>query len=534
MVGIRFLERVRHMVLSALAGVIGLGCLLVLSSCGGGGSSGAGGSGGLNFRAVWPSTGGGAARAVSSVQNGQTDCTGFGSSIPGSVRTVRISFESSAGQSCCLAVAPEDVPVDSTGHGALILNSLPGGFATVIIAGFATDFAPAPSGITQLCDTDPAGVAQPCDGNRDADPNFLSEPHTVSIQPGVTTDAGDICVAAVGNATPTNTPPARTSTPTPTPTSQTTPPPTTSPTTIIVSAGQSIAAVAKQAPAGSTIIVSPGLYGPVNLQPGDLQGPLDFFADVRAEFSESAPAPVTIRASGTAAALTLSGQTDLVFDGFTFRSGTQAVVLMQNSAGITLGNCEITGSAGSGVRLLASSEVLLFDNLIFNNAASGIFAAGTNALQVINNTIYNNGSSGMSAQDGEGIFVENNIFDQNTPKGLVVDATALSGFQGDYNLNRDGYGPGTPIGAHDLAGTVGNPLFIAPGSEDFHLAKGIAGSVSPAIDAGDPATDADLASLLAARTTQTDGSLDSGRLDLGYHYLPPITTPTPGAALGFE
>jgi parallel beta-helix repeat protein len=534
MVGIQFRERVRHVGTPALAGLIGLGCLLGLASCGGGGgSSGAGGSGGLNFRALWQSSGGGAARAISSVRSGQTECTGFGSSIPSSVRTVRISFDSSAGQSCCLAIAPGDVPIDSTGHGALVLGTLPGGLATVVIAGFATDFAPAPPGITQLCDTSPAGVAQPCDTNRDADPNFLSDPHSVTIQPGVITDAGDICVAAVGTATPTSTP-GRTSTPTPTPTSPSTPPPTTSPTTIIVSAGQNIAAVAKQAPAGSTIIVSPGLYGPVNLQPGDLQGPLDFFADVNAEFSESAPAPVTIRASGAAAALTLSGQTDLVFDGFTFRSGTQAVVLMQNSAGITLGNCEITGSAGSGVRLLASSQTLIFDNLIFNNAASGIFAAGSSALQVINNTVYNNGSSGMSAQDGEGIFVENNIFDQNTPQGLVIDATALSGFQGDYNLNRDGYGPGTPIGPHDVAGPVGNPLFISPGSEDFHLAKGIAGSVSPAIDAGDPATDADLASLLAARTTQTDGSLDTGRLDLGYHYLPPITTPTPGAALGFE
>jgi parallel beta-helix repeat protein len=533
MVAIAFLERVRLAVARPLVGVIGLGFVLAAASCGGGGSSGAGGGGGLNFRAVWQSSGG-AARALSAVQNGQSDCTGFGSSIPSSVSTVRITFESSSGLRCCMAVAPEDVPVDATGHGALVLDLLPAGLATVAIAGFATDFAPAPQGITQLCETDPAGGGQPCDPARDAAPNYLSDPREVSIQPGLVTDAGDICVAAVGTPTPTSMP-GQTSTPTPTPTPQETPMPTQAPTTIIVSAGQSIAAAARQAPAGSTIIVSPGLYGPVNLQPGDLQGPLDFFADVNAEFSESAPAPVTVRASGAAAALTLSGQTDLVFDGFTFRSGTQAVVLMQNSDGITLGNCQITGSQGSGVRLLGTSDTLIFDNVIFNNAGSGISTSGGSAVQVINNTVYNNASSGMSAQAGGGIFVENNIFDQNTPLGLVIDATALSGFHGDYNLNRDGYGPVTPSGAHDVMGPVGNPLFIAPGAEDFHLAKGIAGSVSPAIDVGDPATDPDLASVLAERTTQTDNTLDTGRVDLGFHYLPPIPTPTPGgAALGFE
>ena len=79
------------------------------------------------------------------------------------MQTVRLVFESQDGFSCCVAVNPDTVPPDSTGNRSLLLDSLPSGPGTFMLAGFATDFAPAPAGITQTCATTPAGVGQACD-----------------------------------------------------------------------------------------------------------------------------------------------------------------------------------------------------------------------------------------------------------------------------------------------------------------------------------------------------------------------------------
>ena len=87
----------------------------------------------------------------------------------------------------------------------------------------------------------------------------------------------------------------------------------------------------------------------------------------------------------------------------------------------------------------------------------------------------------------------------------------------DFNLNTNGY-DGTDAGPNDIAA---DPLFIFPSGGDFHLA-----SSSRAIDSGTDAIDADLVSQLEQLSTQTDGSLDTVPLDLGYHYVAPIPTPT--------
>ena len=331
-----------------------------------------------------------------------------------------------------------------------------------------------------------------------------------------------------GTRTPTSPPVTQTAqkgTPTPTLT-RTAVPPTDSPTpetvTIIVSPGQSITAAAKNAPDGAIVVVAPGSYRPVVLQPGDLQGSVTLFADVTGEFTNSAAAPVTILASnGEEAAVQLFGQSAMDIDGFTLRGGTRAGFVCSGCSGVTVLDCVVSNSGGDAIRLDSSDSMLVFNNLLVGNSGGGVSAFSTTNLQVINNTIYNNRNDGILLSLGStDAFVVNNILQKNTPAGIAVDLaapTSLDGFFGDFNLNTNGYFGPTP-GPHDSAA---DPLFIFPTGGDFHLAPG-----SQAIDSGTDTFDSDLVGELEQLTTQTDGSLDTPPLDFGYHYIAPIPTPT--------
>jgi len=158
-----------------------LTCLLALASCGGGGSGTAGG-GGLTVNPVWEQPGTGGAEAA----------------LPDAVTTARVVFESDAGLQCCIAVTPSSVPVDpASGLRILVLDALPVGPATFTLAGFATDFAPAPAGITSICPTNPPDVGQLCDTERPAAPSFESAPQQVTIVAGTRTQAPTVEVRAL-------------------------------------------------------------------------------------------------------------------------------------------------------------------------------------------------------------------------------------------------------------------------------------------------------------------------------------------------
>lgn len=600
--------------------------LLSVIGCGGG-SSGGGEGGGLNFRPVWEQRGlttgtGGGAQAT------QVTRGSFGPDLPASVQTIRIIFESDAGTECCLAAVTSRLPVDPvSGRKYLVLDALPRGGATVVLAGFPADFAPVDSDM-MACPTEPLGVGDPCDVSRVATPSFESAAQRVSIIGGAVTDAGDIPVFAVpfilnpnpgiGGAAPNPVSIAMTivdaasgiASPsvgldvvqdgvsagsaaltltacddaTSTPCSSggvldvsgfqvvraqqtltvgaaevrvqaqnlASPPqsldftypftvneappmeitPTPIPQTIIVRPGTDITDVAKRAPAGAKLIVAPGVYAPVSLGPGDLRGAIELFADVTGLLTDSPAAAVVINTRGAVPAVELVGQTGVTVDGFTLRGGAGAGLLVQGSVATTIRNCVITDSRGDGIRIESSNVALLFNNLLFGNSESAIRVRATNDLRVINNTMYGNRQFGLLAGDidapSSALEVKNNIFNQNTPGGIEVDAST-GAYDANFNLNTDGYGASTPAGPNDIVDlSPNNPLFIAPNREDFHLAQGLSGSTSRAIDAGDPATDAVLVDALVERTTQSDGTLDTPPVDLGYHYVPPAPTPTPG------
>jgi hypothetical protein len=166
--------------------------LVALIGCGGSSSSGGSSGGGLQARALWQQR---SSEVVTTRGQGEP---GFGPELPASVVTVRFLIESGAGLQCCLAVDPRDFAVDpTTGQRSLLFTELPPGPATLTIAGYPTDFAPAPPGITSKCTTQPADAGTDCDPNRFQTASFESAVQPVSIVSGADTDAGDILIPAV-------------------------------------------------------------------------------------------------------------------------------------------------------------------------------------------------------------------------------------------------------------------------------------------------------------------------------------------------
>jgi parallel beta-helix repeat protein len=595
----------RLIMLAAALPLLGVGC----------GSSTGQSGGAMTFRALWESPGTTAsARSTQTAPGSPAEIASgsFGPQLPAAVQTIQIVIRSDAGARCCLAVNPQSVP-----SGVLVLDALPAGPATVTLAGFATDFAPAPSGVTSECAADPAGAGRACVTSRYAAPSYQSDPQPVSIVTGAETDAGDIPVYAVpflltlkpvpssavtspvsfmytvvdavagvdgssinlavtpSGQFPINVPLTVTacSDHSGTPCSPcgqlgvagfvvssattsvaagpaqaridasnlaspprsldfTYPFQITGPaqlvraavSVIIVRAPASIAAAAKRAPAGSTIVVAPGVYAPVALAEGDLPGPITMLADVTGVLTNSAAAAVVIDGKGQSPAFALSNQSDVTIDGFTLRGTVDAAVLVQGGSDIVVQNATISGGSGDGVRFESSTNGVVFDNLIYNNFGTGIAIGAATSLRVINNTVYNNTNTGVLVSDSCDVKVENNISNRNQPAGIVETSTGE--YSADFNLNTDGYGTTTPAGAHDINR---DPLFVAPGVGDFHLARGLAGSTSPGINSGDPATAPDLAGVLESRTTQSDGTLDTPPVDLGYHYSGSTPPAIPGS-----
>jgi hypothetical protein len=160
--------------------------VLVLVGCGGSGGGGLsssgssgpgpGSGGGLGVQAMWELPGG----------------TGGSSSLPNAVKIVRVVFESSSGLRCCIAIDPTTVPSDpATGQRVLVLDQLPAGPGTFTLAGFVTDFAPAPDGITEVCPTSPSMIGDACDTTQPATPSFLSDATAVTIVAGTRAQTGN-------------------------------------------------------------------------------------------------------------------------------------------------------------------------------------------------------------------------------------------------------------------------------------------------------------------------------------------------------
>jgi hypothetical protein len=111
---------------------------------------------------------------------------GVSGEFPAVVETGRIVFQSETGEACCVAVDPAQLG----DRGLAVLDDVPVGLATVTVAGFPGDFAPAVPGIFLTCSTDPPMAAMPCDLIQAASAAFESAPLEVEILAGMQTDIG--------------------------------------------------------------------------------------------------------------------------------------------------------------------------------------------------------------------------------------------------------------------------------------------------------------------------------------------------------
>lgn len=152
-----------------------LALALALAACGGGSSgSGSGGSG--SGGSLFPERGGGESPLP-----------------PPSVQTARVVFDSASGERCCVTVPASAIPAGAL----LVLDDLPAGPATVYVAFFAEDFAPAVDGISATCQTVPASLGSACDPLQVASPSFESDPLTVNIIAGGQTNVDDLVIHAL-------------------------------------------------------------------------------------------------------------------------------------------------------------------------------------------------------------------------------------------------------------------------------------------------------------------------------------------------
>jgi parallel beta-helix repeat protein len=339
-------------------------------------------------------------------------------------------------------------------------------------------------------------------------------------------------------------------------------PPTALPTVTPIIAGGDLVAAVRGAASGSVILLAAGPYAPFTLRADDVHGPITLLADRSELQTSSTGALARVEARGASTAITLDGVADLIIDGLTITGGSLAGIRVIDGAGITIRNSVIRDNTRDGIRLERTVGSLLFNNLVLANSGAGISVVGTVDLQVVNNTVYSSGGSGVIAGDSllpsSNIILRNNIFSANRVRGISIDPTT-AGYDGNYNLNLNGYSRPELRGAHDI--TNGDPLFNNPGNENgFYLPPTDedcdGGSV--ATDAGDPDTAGALLNGLAELTTQTDQRFDCigrgccpvgcpieldngdviecrrlGFADMGFHYISlqalvkPTSTPRP-------
>ncbi len=350
---------------------------------------------------------------------------------------------------------------------------------------------------------------------------------------------------AVTPSTPTRTPTRtlRPGEPTFTPTRTVPPPsPTPTPTPVEVVPGtRGIVDTVRLAPPGALVAVPAGVYGPFRLTAADLNGPVRIVADITGQLTGSAAGEVVVNANGGATAVTLDGVTGVTLEGFTLRSAARAAIEVRDSSDVTLLSLVVRENGRDGVRVLQSSGVRIWNNLLWRNAGAGVALLNSSGIAVVNNTFYGNRGSGVVIGSPDlpssNVLARNNIFVANAPFGILVDP-ASTDFDGNFNLNRDGYG-NTAAGPNDL--NV-DPFWLDPNNPDRLRIPGTDDECrggSAIMDAGDPDTDPELVAILAQRTTQTDNKPDCtgvgccppgcfpgsevecvrvGKVDLGYHY----------------
>ncbi len=302
---------------------------------------------------------------------------------------------------------------------------------------------------------------------------------------------------------------------------------------------------------GDTVIVGPGTYREHIIDPrgGTSVQPVTFRADPTGELTGDDPdpvvidgegKPVTIGTSNVEPVIRLTRASFVIIDGFvvTGAAGTAGIEIRSSSSNVTVRHCQVVSNrtgGPDGIAVRDSDDVLLFNNLIFNNTGRGIAVVGrgkgSQRALLINNTIVKNRSRGIqigtqevNAPASKDAFLRNNIVQRNETGNIDIATgppSSLDGFDSGFNLvfplsDPFGYRPSNLPQATDIKTDA---LFVDERNGDLRLSRN-----SPAVDAGveenlPGGPQAGFGSL-RQRTTQSDGTPDTGRIDLGYHELP--------------
>ena len=298
---------------------------------------------------------------------------------------------------------------------------------------------------------------------------------------------------------------------------------------------QTISYAVSVVPDSYKIIVGPGMYSEAvstDRAVGKPPKALSLIADPTGQQTKDARGDVVIDATNKAigAGIRVSNSDHTLIDGFRITGGKDAgIVVKSGSSNLTVQNCIVHDNPGDGIRIQDSPNVLVFNNLVYANGGMGIGlvgpVSGSPGARVYSNTVYGNRDRGItvgtSSTTSTGATIHNNIVQNNglkstpTLENIKVFTNSLSGIDEDYNLVFPAkYLPGNLAGTHDLSADA---VFVAPGQDDFHLSKD--NPESPAIDGGGPLNIADQWITILHQRTTTGTNLDTGTLDLGFHFL---------------
>ncbi|MBN2209418.1 MAG: hypothetical protein JW759_09000, partial [Candidatus Coatesbacteria bacterium] len=148
--------------------------------------------------------------------------------------------------------------------------------------------------------------------------------------------------------------------------------------------------------------------------------------------------------------------------------------------------------------ILGAMNCLFFDNSA--TAGAGLFVGSDSHAAIGNTTVAGNTSDGVGGIGGNAsdVAIVDSIFWENgtdlSPQFSVSYCFFATPTAGEGNLS-------------------GNPMLVTGAQGDYYLDP-----ESPCINAGSQSAEA---AGLSSRTTQTDGTPDTGQVDMGYHYLIP-------------
>lgn len=178
-------------------------------------------------------------------------------------------------------------------------------------------------------------------------------------------------------------------------------------------------------------------------------------------------------------------------------------------------NNSVSSGTGGGVDVYFHARADIINNLFIGNSGWGGAAAvlAYSAATVDFNTIVGNHGScpGLATDADSTTALTNTIFANNQDGPPVVpNGTLTYSHLAFWNNAEAPFGEG-----HILA----DPLFVNAGAGDYHLSQTAAGeaATSPCVDAGSRAASG---SAVEELTTRTDGTPDTGTVDIGYHYRP--------------